>query len=307
MPIYDPQIGLISHVQKYSTRDGPGIRDTVFFKGCPLGCLWCSNPELIRPRPDVLYDRNQCVQCGTCISACPRDALSFDDDHRVVVDRQACRASGECVSACPEGALELVGREIGVDALVKELLKDSVFYETSGGGVTFSGGEPLYQSGFVRQVAEKLKESGIHTALDTCGDVSWCRFEEVLDVIDLVLYDIKVADRDVHTQLTGRDNDFILANVRMLARRGIPMHIRLVAVPGLTDSRDELNARMEIVKELSTVEQVDLLPYHRYGVGKYERLGLDYPLVEVEEHSAEEVEVMRQYLETFGIPVTVGG
>ena len=307
MPIYDPQIGLISHVQKYSTRDGPGIRDTVFFKGCPLGCLWCSNPELIRPRPDVLYDRNQCVQCGTCISACPRDALSFDDDHRVVVDRQACRASGECVSACPEGALELVGREIGVDALVTELLKDSVFYETSGGGVTFSGGEPLYQSGFVRQVAEKLKESGIHTALDTCGDVSWCRFEEVLDVIDLVLYDIKVADRDVHTQLTGRDNDIILANAHVLARRGIPMHIRLVAVPGLTDSRDELNARMEIVKELSTVEQVDLLPYHRYGVGKYERLGLDYPLVEVEEHSAEEVEVMRQYLETFGIPVTVGG
>ena len=307
MPIYDPQIGLISHVQKYSTRDGPGIRDTVFFKGCPLGCLWCSNPELIRPRPDVLYDRNQCVQCGTCISACPQDALSFDDDHRVVVDRQACRASGECVSACPEGALELVGREIGVDALVKELLKDSVFYETSGGGVTFSGGEPLYQSGFVRQVAEKLKESGIHTALDTCGDVSWCRFEEVLDVIDLVLYDIKVADRDVHTQLTGRDNDIILANARVLARQGIPMHIRLVAVPGLTDSRDELNARMEIVKELSTVEQVDLLPYHRYGVGKYERLSLDYPLVEVEEHTTEEVEVMRQYLERFGIPVTVGG
>jgi len=307
MPIYDPQIGLISHVQKYSTRDGPGIRDTVFFKGCPLGCLWCSNPELIRPRPDVLYDRNLCEQCGTCISACPQGALAFDDDHRVVVDRQACRASGECVSACPEGALEMVGREIGVDALVTELLKDSVFYETSGGGVTFSGGEPLYQSGFVRQVAEKLKESGIHTALDTCGDVSWHRFEEVLDVIDLVLYDMKVADRDAHTQLTGRDNDFILANARMLAMQGKPMHIRLVVVPGLNDSRDELSARMEIVNEFSTVEQVDLLPYHRYGVGKYERLGLDYPLVEVEEHTTEEVEVMRQYLERFGIPVTVGG
>jgi pyruvate formate lyase activating enzyme len=307
MPLYNPEIGLISHIQKYSTKDGPGIRDTVFFKGCPLGCMWCSNPELIRPQPDLLYDRGKCAQCGTCISVCPHEALSFDVNNHIVVDRQACQASGACVGACPEGALELIGREMRVEALVDELLKDRVFYETSGGGVTFSGGEPLYQSGFVRQVAERLKAEGVHTALDTCGEVSWCRFEEVLDVIDLVLFDIKAADRDTHRRLTGRDNDLILANVKMLAMQNVPMHIRLVAVPGLNDSDEELHARMDIVKELDSVRQIDLLPYHRYGVGKYERLGLDYPLQGVDEHTDADVERMRRLLETYGIPVTVGG
>ena len=307
MPIYNPEIGLISRVQKYSTKDGPGIRDTVFFKGCPLGCLWCSNPELIRPQPDLLYDRGKCVSCGTCINACPHDALSFDHDKHIVVDRQKCQASGECVAACPQGALELIGQEITADKLAQILLKDRVFYETSGGGVTFSGGEPLYQSGFVRKIAQVMRSEGIHTALDTCGEVSWHRFEEVLDVIDLVLYDIKAADRDLHQRLTGRDNDFILANVRMLAMQGIPLHIRLVVVPGLNDSLEELSARMEIVKELASVEQVDLLPYHRYGVGKYPQLGLDYPLEGVEEHTEEEIEKMRMHLEAYGLPVTVGG
>ena len=307
MPVYNPEIGLISHIQKYSTKDGPGIRDTVFFKGCPLGCLWCSNPELIRPQPDLLYDRKKCVQCGTCISVCPQQALSFDTSNHIHVDRQACQANGECVSACPEDALELVGQEIRADDLVGELLKDKVFYDTSGGGVTFSGGEPLYQSGFVCQVAEKLKAQHVHTALDTCGDVSWCRFEEVLEVIDLVLYDIKAADRETHQRLTGRDNDLILANAKMLAMHNIPMHIRLVAVPGLNDSEEEMRQRMEFVMELSSVQQIDLLPYHRYGVGKYARLGLDYPLQGLDEPPAEAVERIRRQLESYGIPVTVGG
>jgi pyruvate formate lyase activating enzyme len=307
MPIYNPEIGLISRVQKYSTKDGPGIRDTVFFKGCPLGCLWCSNPELIRSQPDLLYDRGKCVSCGTCISVCPHNALSFDRDKHIVVDRQKCQASGECVAACPEGALELIGKEITADKLADILLKDRVFYETSGGGVTFSGGEPLYQSGFVRKIAQMMRSEGIHTALDTCGDVSWCRFEEVLDVIDLVLYDIKAADRELHQRLTGRDNDFILANVRMLAMQGVPLHIRLVVVPGLNDSLEELSARMEIIKELASVEQIDLLPYHRYGAGKYPQLGLDYPLDGLEEHTEEEIEKMRMHLVTYGLPVTVGG
>lgn len=307
MPLYNPEIGLISHIQKYSTKDGPGIRDTVFFKGCPLGCLWCSNPELIRPQRDLLYNREKCVQCGTCIGVCPQHALEFDASQHILIDRQTCVASGECVEVCPEGALELIGREISVEELVSELLKDRVFYETSGGGVTFSGGEPLYQSGFVRQVAERLKKEGVHTALDTCGDISWCRFEEVLDVIDLVLYDIKAVNRETHLRWTGRDNDLILANARMLAMHDVPMHIRLVAVPELNDDEEGLRARMEFVSELCSVQQVDLLPYHRFGVGKYARLGMDYPLQGLEEHSEAEVERMRLVLETYGLPVTVGG
>lgn len=307
MPLYDPDLGLISRIQKFSTKDGPGIRDTVFFKGCPLGCLWCSNPELIRPQPDLLYYREKCASCGTCIGVCPERALSFDADQYILVDREKCTGCGECVDACPQGAMEVVGRRVKVDALVDELLKDRVFYETSGGGVTFSGGEPLYQAGFIHQAARRLKEEGIHTALDTAGDVSWCRFEEVLDDIDLVLFDIKIADRELHRQLTGRDNDYIIANAKMLAMHNVPMHIRLVMVPGLNDSREELDARMAIVSELKSVEQVDVLPYHRYGEGKYVRLGLDYPLDGLEEYSDEKVEQIRSHIASFGIPVMVGG
>ena len=306
MPLFNPDLGLISHVQKYSTKDGPGIRDTVFLKGCPLGCLWCSNPELIRPYPDLLHTRSKCVSCGACIDVCPHQALSFGSDNVIVIDRDKCTVCGECAAACPEGAFELIGKEISVDELTAELLKDEIFYQTSGGGVTFSGGEPLYQAGFVRQVAEQVKSVGIHTALDTAGEVSWCRFEEVLDVIDLILYDIKTADRALHKRLTGRDNDLILANARLLAGRDIPLHIRLVMVPGVNDGLDDIKARMEFIAELDTVKQINLLPYHRYGVGKYARLGLDYPLGDLPEYSDEQIEELRSCIVDYGIPVAIG-
>ena len=307
MPLYNPDLGLISTVQKYSTKDGPGIRSTVFFKGCPLGCLWCSNPELIRSRPDLLYKREKCARCGTCIEACPRRALSFGEDGFIVVDHALCDGCGDCVNACPNGALELIGKLVTVDELTKDLLKDHVFYQTSGGGVTFSGGEPLWQSGFVAQVARRMKEEGIHTVLDTAGDVGWCHFEEVLDFIDLVLFDIKLAGREPHRQFTGRENDLLLANVQLLSQRGVPMHIRLVMIPGVNDSKAEIRARMEIVGSLKSVEQVDILPYHRYGAGKYARLGLEYPLIGLEEQTKEQVANMTSLVESYGIKTTEGG
>jgi len=308
MPLYNPDLGLISAVQKYSTKDGPGIRSTVFFKGCPLGCLWCSNPELIRPLPDLLYSREKCARCGTCIQVCPQGALSFGEDGYILIDRVKCDGCGDCVEECPEGALELAGTFMTVDEVVEDLLKDRVFYETSGGGVTFSGGEPLWQSGFVAQVAKRMKTEGIHTALDTAGDVGWCRFEEVLPYIDLLLYDIKLFDNDQHRLFTGRDNDLILANAQLLAQQNVPMHIRLVMVPGINDSTDEIRARMEFVKELGDcVKQVDILPYHRYGAGKYPRLGLDYPLMDLPEHTDLQVEEIRSLVESYGIKTTVGG
>jgi pyruvate formate lyase activating enzyme len=308
MPLYNPDLGLISAVQKYSTKDGPGIRSTVFFKGCPLGCLWCSNPELIRPQPDLLYSREKCARCGTCIQVCPQGALSFGEDGYILIDRVKCDGCGDCVEECPESALELAGRFINVDEVVDDLLKDRVFYETSGGGVTFSGGEPLWQSGFVAQVAKRLKAEGIHTALDTAGDVGWCRFEEVLPYIDLMLYDIKLIDNDQHRRFTGRDNDLILTNAQLLARQGVPMHIRLVMVPGINDSPEEIRARMDFVKELGdSVKQVDILPYHRYGAGKYSRLGLDYPLMDLPEHTDTQVDEISALVENFGLKTTIGG
>ena len=307
MPLYNPDLGLISTVQKYSTKDGPGIRSTVFFKGCPLGCLWCSNPELIRHIPDLLYSREKCARCGTCIETCPREALSFGGDGYIAVDRALCDGCGDCVAACPNGALELIGKSVTVDDLSKELLKDRVFYQTSSGGVTFSGGEPLWQSGFVAQVARRMKAEGIHNALDTAGDVGWCHFEEVLDYIDLVLFDIKFAGRDLHRRYTGRDNDLILANAQLLAQKGVPMHIRLVMIPGINDSEAEIRARMEIASSLKSVEQIDILPYHRYGAGKYARLGLEYPLMELEEYAPEKITEIRTLVEGYGIKTTIGG
>lgn len=305
--MYNPERGLISTVQKYSTKDGPGIRDTVFFKGCPLGCLWCSNPELIRPVPDLLYSREKCERCGTCLSVCPKQALSFDEEGYVWVDHLKCDGCGECVDACPNSALEIAGKFVTVDEVTREVLKDRVFYQTSNGGVTFSGGEPLWQAGFVAQVARNLKKENIHTALDTAGYVGWCRFEEVLPYIDLVLYDIKAADHNLHRQLTGQENDVIVMNAQLLAQQGMPMHVRLVLIPGLNDSDEEIRGRMQIVSELSTVQQVDLLPYHRYGIGKYARLGLDYPLMEVQEYSEERLAEIEALVRGYGIPTTIGG
>jgi len=299
---------LISLIQRYSIKDGPGIRSTVFLKGCPLGCLWCSNPELIRAAAERLYAREKCARCGTCLAVCQRGALSADSDGFIIVERTACDGCGECVLACPQGALELVGRLVGVDEAVEELLKDRVFYQTSGGGVTFSGGEPLWQSGFVTRIARRLQAEGIHTALDTAGDVPWCHFEEALPFIDLVLYDIKLMDKRRHRLYTGRDNDLILMNAQALARQGVPMHMRLVMVPGLNDSAADIRARVDFIRELGdSVRQVDVLPYHRYGQGKYARLGLDYPLADLPEYSAEQVEEIRARVAACGLPATIGG
>ncbi len=307
MPLYNPDLGLISTVQKYSTKDGPGIRSTVFFKGCPLGCLWCSNPELIRHQPDLLYTREKCARCGTCIGTCPRDALSFGEDGFIVVDRALCNNCGDCVEACPNGALEMIGKLVTVDELSKELLKDRVFYQTSNGGVTFSGGEPLWQSGFVAQAARRMKEEGVHTALDTAGDVGWCHFEEVLDSIDLVLFDIKFSSREPHRLFTGCDNDLILVNAQLLSQKGVPMHVRLVMIPGINDSEAEIRARMEIVSSLRSVEQIDILPYHRYGEGKYAHLGLEYPLMGMEEYYPGKIAEIHSLVESYGIKTTIGG
>jgi pyruvate formate lyase activating enzyme len=308
MPLFDPNLGLIAAVQTEKLEDGQGTRSTVLFKGCPLGCLWCPTPELIRPVPDLLYTRESCTSCGSCIAACPHNALAFDEQNFIEVDRSKCSASGECVQACPEDALELVGRYVKVDELIAELIKGFANDQTAKKKeVVFSGGEPLWQAGFTAQVARGMQENGIRTILRTTGDISWCRFEEVLPFIDLVLYPIKAADNDLHRQLTGRDNDLILMNAQLLAQQEIPVHVRLELMPGLNDSQAELQARMDFIAGLGCVKQVDLLPYHLAHPDKYARLGLDNPLTGLPEYGEEELCKIEQLVGSYGIDTRVVG
>jgi pyruvate formate lyase activating enzyme len=246
--------GTTFNVQRFSTEDGPGIRTTVFMKGCPLRCKWCHNPEGLSPQPELVWYDVRCVGARECLTVCPYDALELTPDG-MRLDRERCTVCGLCEEACPAGALEVIGREWTAEELYAEVAKDRAFYETSGGGVTVSGGEPV------------------------CGHADWAIYERLLPFVDLVLYDLKIIDRERHREATGVYPDRILENAKRIAQKGIPMWVRTPVVPGYTDDEDNI-ARLafHIRDELSTVERWDLLAYTNLGQPKYSRLGLPYPL-----------------------------
>lgn len=269
--------GITFNVQRFSTEDGPGIRTTVFFKGCPLRCAWCHNPEGLSPWPELMWYDVRCIGARDCLSACPERALELTPDG-MRIDRERCTACGVCADACPAGALEVIGREWTPEELFAEVDKDTVFYETSGGGVTLSGGEPMAQADFVLALARLCHEEGIHVALDTCGAAAWERYEQALPLVDLVLYDLKMFDTDRHRASTGADNRSILENARRIATAGKPMWVRTPVIPGYTADEANIAALGDLIAELSTVERWDLLAYTNLGQPKYHRLDLPYAL-----------------------------
>ena len=270
--------GITFNVQRFSTEDGPGIRTTAFFKGCPLRCAWCHNPEGLSPRPELMWYDVRCIAARDCLSACPEDALELTPQG-MQIDRAKCTACGACAEACPAGALEVIGRQWTPEELFSEVDKDAVFYETSGGGVTFSGGEPMAQADFVLALARLCHEAGIHVALDTCGVAAWERYERMLPLVNLVLCDLKVFDADRHRASTGVDNRSILENVRRIAAAGKPLWIRTPVIPGYTSGADNIAALGDfIAAELPTVERWDLLAYTNLGQPKYHRLDRPYAL-----------------------------
>lgn len=281
-------LGTILDIKRYAIHDGPGIRTTVFLKGCPLACEWCHNPESQRERPEILYYKDQCTLCGACISACKQGAIGVVDDH-LTLDQSLCVGCGDCVNVCPNGARELVGREMSVEQVVKDVVKDTLFYEESGGGVTFSGGEPLMQAEFARDIAARCHELDIHTALDTSGYSSESKLVKVADVIDLFLYDIKVVDDAVHLAYTGVSNRSILRNLRVLNEMRKRIWIRFPLIPGVNDDDRSLSDLVDLLAPLRAVEAIQVLPYHRAGAGKYRRLGREYIFAETEEPSGEDV------------------
>jgi len=266
------------NVQRFSTEDGPGIRTTVFLKGCPLRCAWCHNPEGLEPHPDLVWYDVRCIAARECLRACPRNALELTPAG-MRIERAVCDGCGACAVACPAGALEVIGQRWGVDELLAEVRKDQVFYETSGGGVTFSGGEPLVQADFLAALLPRCKEAGLHVALDTCGALPWERYERVLPWVDLVLYDLKVMDPERHRAATGVPNERILDNAAGLAARGLPIWVRTPVIPGYTADLENIRAIGEFIRQqLPTVERWDLLAYTNLGRPKYHRLGRPYAL-----------------------------
>jgi pyruvate formate lyase activating enzyme len=270
--------GITFNLQRLSTEDGPGVRTTVFMKGCPLRCKWCPNPEGLSPQPELAWHDARCIGARECLKVCPEDALELALEG-MRLDRKRCTMCGLCPQACPAGALEVVGREWTAEALYAEVAKDSAFYETSGGGVTVSGGEPVMQAEFVEAFLRLCQQRGIHTALDTSGHADWVIYERLLPVVDLVLYNLKLMGREQHRLATGVYPDRMLENARRIAQKGIPMWVRTPVVPGYTDDEDNIAGLAAYIRdELSTVERWDLLAYTNLGQPKYRRLSQLYPL-----------------------------
>lgn len=264
--------GIIFNIQRYSIHDGPGIRTTIFFKGCPLTCFWCQNPESQVMKSEVLFDRSRCTSCGQCVIACPCGANSLTN-HDIKIDRNKCTGCGKCVEVCPNEARRLAGKYTTVDDVMAEVLRDRMFYENSGGGVTLSGGEPLVQADFVLQLLRRCKEDRLHTALDTCGYASWKTIQQILEYTDLVLYDIKCLEAAKHSKATGKSNELIIENAKKIAKFK-EMWIRVPLVPGFNDSEEEVKATVRFIRKELGLIKIDLHRYNKLGEGKYDRLDM---------------------------------
>jgi pyruvate formate lyase activating enzyme len=275
-----PVTGLLSNIQRHATEDGPGIRTTLFFKGCPMHCTWCHNPEAIRFAPELVWKERQCIGARDCLNACPRSALTLTRDG-VGIDRTKCDVCGECVEACPSAALEVIGRRYTVDEALEQSLLDRVFYEKSGGGVTLSGGEPASQPVFSLSLMERLRQASIHTALDTCGGVGWQHLGPLVERADLVLYDLKTFEEEVHFRHTGVPNALVLENARRIASLEKPMWIRTPIIPGCSDDEQNISHIADfIVQHLPTGERYDLLAFNKTCEPKYARLSRTFALAE---------------------------
>jgi pyruvate formate lyase activating enzyme len=293
---------LVTNVQGFSTEDGPGIRTTVFFKGCPLQCPWCHNPEGLSGKPELIFYREKCIACGECKKACPQGALvpggpGFDQ----------CENCFLCVEACPAAARQRMGEWWTVSRLADLVLRDRVYYETSGGGVTASGGEAMVWSDFLAAFFARLKAEGLHTALDTSGVIGGPALARVLEHTDLALVDLKIMDPDRHLEIIGVPLHGILEHIQEISAHGTPIIIRVPLVPGFTDHPDNLRAIADFALTLSTLETIELLPYHRLAEPKYRHLGLPYPLPGLQPPEDEIMDQAKDILTAAGLSAVIAG
>lgn len=297
--------GVVFDIKRFAVDDGPGIRTTVFLKGCPLRCWWCHNPEGQLQTSELMFRKTRCTQCNECVENCVKHALSFSDK-QLIVDKERCNLCGLCVEKCPTEALTLLGKELTAKEIMQEVKKDSSFYDESKGGVTFSGGEPLMQIDFLDSLLMECKARGIRTAVDTSGYAPWNTVERIADKVDLFLYDVKLINDVAHRRYAGVSNKWILNNFRRLAQRGSDIYVRFIVVPGINDGKANVIHTAEFVQSCG-VEQAYLLPYHRAGIEKYRGLGRRYKLEALKSPSPRKLDAIKRQLENVGLSVRIGG
>ena len=300
-------MAVIFDVKPYSINDGPGIRITIFLKGCPLNCVWCHNPEGISPHMQKLYAKAKCIGCGTCVEKCPRDALRLTPDG-IVTDMQLCGLCGTCALVCPTKAIEMSGRKVTVAEVMRTIRRETVTMDQSGGGVTISGGEPMMQSEFLIELLDACGREGIHRAVDTTGLTKTETLLEVAKRTDLFLYDLKMMDPEKHVEFTGVDNRKILENLKVLAKSGANINIRIPLIAGVNADEDNLRQSAAFVAALAGDKKpVSLLPYHNIASHKYAKLGQEYDGGNMAEPPAETTAMAIRVFREFGLEAVVGG
>lgn len=299
--------GVVFNIQRFSIHDGPGIRTTVFLKGCSLRCGWCSNPESIRLSPEIITRDIKCIRCGKCVEACSQQAITVVENTRII-QWEKCNYCMKCAEVCPSGAIEAVGRYMTVAEVIDTVGRDASYYRRTNGGMTLSGGEPLVQWQFALKLLQEAKKRGFHTTLDTSGYADWEVLDEVLNYTDLVLYDVKHLDSAIHQEATGVPNERILDNLRKtVSKPKTKIWVRHPVIPQFSDSEEELEELCKFILTLEpSVEKISLLPYHKFGELKYAATGKVYPWKEIPTISDEQIEEFKKLVESHGLKVDVG-
>lgn len=295
--------GVVFEIERWSLSDGPGTRTVVFLKGCPLRCQWCSNPESQSPKPQIGIFTAKCIGCEKCQEACPIDLARPAKSGGFGVGG-TCLSCGECVESCPSRSRRWMGEEMTPEDVLKKIRKDMIFYRKSAGGVTFSGGEPLTQPIFLREILEGCRKLGIHTSVETCGAFNWAAAKDTVSLLDFVMFDLKHMNADHHTKYTGASNKKIMENAKKIAGLEIPMVIRIPVIPSFNDSTDNIRATAKFVRDhLPSAVGIEPLPYHKLGLTKYAALGLEYKLHHIESPSDTGMGKIQDLIRTQGVPV----
>lgn len=298
--------GTIFDIKKFSLHDGPGIRTTIFFKGCPLSCIWCHNPEGISPKREIHYWEKRCISCYECANACAHKALSFSEGHRNH-SPELCQGCGACAQTCPTEATKLVGTKVNIADLMQEITKDVIYYDQSGGGVTISGGEPLLQIDFLEALLTTCHDMGIHTAVDTSGHIPFKYLRRIQPFTDIFLFDVKFIDPDSHLKFTGVSNELIIENLKKLIKSDSNVIPRIPIIPGINDNDENIQSTGRFLESLGKIQKVDILPYHNTAINKYVRMGNQYPLIDLETPSNERMAEIGRNLENYNLEVKIGG